>query len=271
MSKNGNLVIDEIHEELRLIQGTEVYYVTPTGNVYKYDTKHDKYLHIKSHQNNHNDYLYVGIRYAGEKTNVTRRLHILVARAYIENPDNYPYVGHKDNIKTHDTVDNLYWTTPKENTQKAVDDGLMVNDIGITDNQSFPVACYTNAGKLVGVYGSISEAGRLIKGTTKSSIAKVINTSSRGTKGYIYKQVSKEFYFSNKNLAGVAIETEPIVKRRRQFNLYLNGTLVDTSDNQKQTGKKWGIPQSTLSSFVTGKRVKPFNGFVAKLVPHEKL
>ena len=62
------------------------------------------------------------------------RVHILVAKAFLENPNNLPIVGHKDNNKLNPVKENLYWTTIQENTQKAYNDKLQVNDSGYDDS-----------------------------------------------------------------------------------------------------------------------------------------
>lgn len=59
-------------------------------------------------------YYSVGLRKNGKRTH--KRIHRLVAQAFIPNPDNLPQVNHKDENKLNNAVSNLEWCTNTYNT-----------------------------------------------------------------------------------------------------------------------------------------------------------
>lgn len=185
-----NLIdISEINEELKLIDITDDYYITKSGDVYHYYGD-DKYYKMKLTKNARNGYLYVrmvDISGLGK----TYRVHKLVAKAWLPNPYNFPIVGHKDNDKTNNNVDNLYWTTNQENIQKAVDDGLLVNDKGYDDSQSKPVIAYDVNMNVIGRYGSCRECHR--------ELGVSVSTITRHCEGLILTRPRAGYYFKYQN------------------------------------------------------------------------
>ena len=198
MNKGKNIILkSEINENIKLIKNTENYYISENGNIYK---KYDDNTYLKkSLKPNHTGYIYAGIKLNGKM--ITKRVHKLVALYFVENPnpEKFTVVGHKDNNKSNNTKENLYWTTISENTKKAFDDGLLVNDKGFGDSQSIPVTVYKN-NKFFKEYGSVHECHReLTKILPKLDFSMILRRSHSNEKGKItkYRKFKEwDFWFS---------------------------------------------------------------------------
>ena len=72
---------------------------------------------------NKNGYLTVGMNKDGKKKNFI--FHVLVAQAFVPNPDGKPEVNHIDGNKQNNRPENLEWATRRENMQHASKTGLL--------------------------------------------------------------------------------------------------------------------------------------------------
>lgn len=111
----------------------------------------------------------------------TRNVHRLVALTFIPNPNNYPEINHKDEVKTNNNVFNLEWCTTHYNVtygtrvQRMADKrrGVPRPDMqgqrnffygkhfmGKDNHASRKTAQYDLEGNLLRVYDSAADAGR---------------------------------------------------------------------------------------------------------------
>lgn len=77
-----------------------------------------------------NGYLFVHLtpRNATKRGKYPRQLvHRLVAQTFIVNPNNYPCVNHINGIKDCNFYWNLEWCTKRQNTQHAIETGLITS------------------------------------------------------------------------------------------------------------------------------------------------
>lgn len=218
-------------------------WVDREGNVYSIETRvikgikhkhYGKYFKLTLKPNKSLGYITCGIKYIDGNGNIyqkTRRVHILIAEAFIENPNNYPIVGHKNNIKIDNRVENLYWTTISENTKKAYDDGLAVNAKRYEDNQSHPVIMFdTYTNQEIARYGSIVIASK----ETGICMATISNQAK-------YKRpIRKPYYFRFQNDSSIeppVIVIEYDMKTDQEIARYWNS---------QEAERKTGINQNII-------------------------
>ena len=177
--------MEEIWKDIEGYEG--LYQVSNLGRVksLKYNkTGRERILKIDK---NKNGYLYI-LLYKNNKRK-HYRIHRLVANAFIENPNNYPYINHKDECKSNNNVNNLEWCSPKYN----INHGTCIKRR--VEKQSKQVYCLEDDT----IYKSITECGKILQ-LSIGNISSVLNRRRKHTKGYTFRYADKVLYIGgNKN------------------------------------------------------------------------
>ena len=141
-------------EEWRDIEGFEGRYkVSSFGNVLSLNYNKTKSSKVLAPFRNRGKYLQVSLD--GKKYSI----HRLVAKTFIPNPNNYPYINHKDENGLNNNVENLEWCTAKYN----INFGTCKDRIGLSnqDNSVKGVSQYSLDGTFIRSFKSRSEASRI--------------------------------------------------------------------------------------------------------------
>ena len=188
--RSGNLKKEDIEEEMVLIDGSITDYITPSGKVYKL-YYNGLYMEKKSQANSHNGYVYIGITMSNGK-NKSHRVHRLVAKAFIPNPNNLPFVNHKDSNRLNCVVENLEWCNRSYNIKYSYDNNnrrAMMNwRKGASNANAKPIIQLSKESKFIKRFGCIMDAERET-GILNSNIVSCLKGHQKTAGGYKWEYV----------------------------------------------------------------------------------
>jgi hypothetical protein len=131
------------------IEGFENYCVDESGVVY--NKTRNRALRSTT---NKCGYVYVSLYKCGKA--IRKRVHRLVAEAFVQNPLNLPQVNHKDEDKQNNSIANLEWCTAQYNNHY----GQHQPTAHAIEARKKAVLQYLQNGEFVARYESASEAQR---------------------------------------------------------------------------------------------------------------
>ncbi|AYV77163.1 MAG: HNH endonuclease [Barrevirus sp.] len=105
------------------IPGFDNYFVSKDARVYSTISETFIEINIEKYKTN-NRRVRIKI-YNNDNERKSMELSRLVALTYLENPENKPEVNHKDGDWYNNNLSNLEWNTKKENTDHAIENGLI--------------------------------------------------------------------------------------------------------------------------------------------------
>lgn len=176
-SHNGEVTLSFDHLEGEIwknIEGYEgIYEISNYGRI-----KNVKRGSLVQHCLNKVGYAVVKLPKEGKR--VHHKLHRLIANAFLPNPNNYPVINHKDEVKANNNLSNLEWCTHQYNNT--------YNQIHYRRNKSHRTSVIKMSidGVFIESYNSVNEAGAS-NNIHPSSISNCLRGRDKTAAGFRWK------------------------------------------------------------------------------------
>jgi hypothetical protein len=154
-----------------------------------------------------------------DKIRLTRKVHILVATAFIEREnENQIYVNHKDGNKTNNLYDNLEWVTHQENMDHAVENNL------VSFGENHHLASHTEEEireicEVLEHENMTIKLASFITGSDSSIIRDIINRIS-------WVRIRNEYNIPDKIISGYRTEKDDILEACKMLSNNINTKLI---------------------------------------------
>lgn len=223
------------------------YYITTTGELYNSLTK--KWL--KGQINYKNGYRTFNISIDGESHRLYA--HRMVAETYIPT-DNYNLeVHHINGNKVDNRVENLEWIDSHTNKQLAKKEKY--ESMGARK-----IYCFDENKKLVAIYPSIAECGRITHYNTSWLLEQLKRNPKTLSHGFYWS------YSENNNFETINTSNFTQAKKVGQYNS--DGILIEIYNSLSDAGRKTGFDRHRISECCNGK-IKTYHGYVWKIINND--
>ena len=166
-------MVDEIWKDIPEYEG--LYQISNLGDIRRiWKTKTTK---CKPSLDSHN---YKQIVLTKNKIRKSYKVHRLVALVFIENPNNYEEINHKDENKQNNCINNLEWCDRKYNCNYGN------RNYRCTRHRLQRIQQYDKANNLVGEFPSLKEAEK-VTNIKYQNISRCCRNQRKSAGGYIWK------------------------------------------------------------------------------------
>lgn len=166
------------------IKGYErLYQVSNLGKIKSLKRNKEKLL---KHGINNKGYQVVNL-YKNNK-GITKKVHRLVAEAFIPNPNNYPIVNHIDENKQNNNIFNLEWCTNEYNLNYG---NAKEHRIIASKSKMIPIIQLDMNNNIIAKYDSIREASRKTN-INRWDISNCLKRKQKSTKKFIWRYANEK-------------------------------------------------------------------------------